>query len=429
MKLILIVILTILSWFARSYSEMKGLDGADNGTLVLGLLLVSALVVGKGMRRINIPMLSGFILYGIIAGPYVLNIITVRDLEMLRFTDFFALSLIAITAGGELRIQNIRKQLSLYLSITLGQFFLISIFTLISVFIASQYLEQFSMLDMKVIFIIGLVLAVILVANSPATAIAIIKEQGARGKNTDLLLGVAVFKDIFIILIFAVTMAVSASLLNTGSSDGGIWMTGLLIGSHIFYSILIGIALGILLILGIKYFKYNLTMIIVLAAVSVYIFVQQLHLEAMLTCMVAGFTVQNFSQHGEDLIQSTERSSMPFYIIFFTLAGVKLDFGILAETWPIALSLVALRIIFMMISTSLSVRFAGGSKDTRDYLWMGYLAQAGVSLGLVSIFQENFSTAWANEIATILIAVIAVNQIIGPIMLKLSLQKLKEIPK
>ena len=428
MKFIIIFILTFFTWFSRFMTESRGIENSDNSTLVLGLLLVSALVFGHGVKKIHIPMLSGFILYGIIAGPFVLNIITNRDVELLAFTDFFALSLIAITAGGELRIQNIRKQLSLYFSITGSQFVLITFFSVLLVWLVHPYLPLFAGLDAPVILVMALVLSVILVANSPATVIAIIKEQNASGKNSDLLLGVAVFKDIFIILIFAVLMASASALLNSDANDSSVWKAGIEIGSHILYSVFIGIGLGGLLILGIKYFNYNLTIVIVLAAVSVYIFAQILHLEAMLTCMVAGFVVQNFSQHGEDLIHNTERSSMPFYIIFFTLAGVKLDFSILAATWPIALSMVILRLIFIYVSTSLSVHFVKGDADTRKYLWMGYLAQAGVSLGLVSIFKEGFTAPWAQELSTILIAVIAINQIIGPVLLKIALEKLKEIP-
>lgn len=429
MKVIIIAILTLITWFARQTVPAGGQDMPEGPTLVLGLLLISALVAGKGVKRINVPMLTGFILYGILAGPHVLNIITIKDVELLSFTDFFALSLIAITAGGELRLENIRRQLGLYLSITGGQFVIITLFTVAAIWLGRAFIPLFNDLSITIVFIMAMVASVIMVANSPATVIAVLKELNVKGKNSDLLLGVAVFKDIFIILFFAILMASAASILNDGGEESSVLMTGLVIGSHIFYSVLIGGILGLLLILGIKYFRYNLTIIILLVAVGAYVFVNLLHLEAMLTCMVAGFTVQNFSRHGEELIQSAERSSLPFYIIFFTLAGVKLDFSVLAQTWPIALSLVVMRMLFMFISTSGSVWLMGGDSDSRKYLWMGYLSQAGVSLGLVAIFKESFSAAWAQELATVLIAVIAVNQIIGPVFLRYTLEKVKEIPK
>ncbi len=428
MKFFIILLLTGLTWFARNAPQALQFPGGDDPTLVLGLLLASALVFGKGMRRIHIPMLSGFILYGILAGPFFLNIIRIQDMKLLSFTDFFALSLIAITAGGELRIQDIRQRLKLYVTITAGQFTVITLFTLGLIFLLHPLSSLLAGMGNATVLIFGLVIAVIFAANSPATVIAVVKDLDARGKNTDLLLGVAVFKDIIIILLFAVLMAASSSLLGTGMSNLSLMGTGLRVIAHILYSVGIGITLGLLLILGLRFFEHDLTVIILLLVVSVYLTVQLMHLEPMLTCMVAGFTVQNFSRHGDELIHSAERSSMPFYIIFFTLAGVNLDFHVLADTWPLALSLVIARMLFIFISTRMSVSLAGGDRETRTHLWMGYLAQAGVSLGLVSIFRESLHAQWVQDLATILTAVIAINQIIGPIMLKIALQKLKEVP-
>jgi len=431
-KFLLILILTLLAWTARMLPDTvffpdSVVGGADSGTLVLGLLLVSAWVFGTGTKKIHIPMLSGFLLYGMVAGPHGLGLIKAADLDMLRFTDFFALSLIAITAGGELKISSIRSQISLYSFLTGGQFLIVGSLMTALIYLIRPHVPLFAEQSGTVLLVMALITAVMAVANSPATVLAVMKEQDAKGPNSELLLGVAVFIDIFIILIFAVLIAGGLAVIQ---SDGGhsILEAGFSIFSHIFLSVIIGLVLGGILIIGLRFLNYNLTMVLVLLVVAAYLFVQIMHLEAMLTCMVAGFTVQNFSRQGEQLIKSAERSSMPFFIIFFTLAGAKLDFNILRDSWPIALTLVGARILFIYAATWSSVKLAGGSRPTRSYLWMGYLAQAGVSLGLVSIFRESYAFSWAQELATLFIAVIAVNQIIGPIMLKYALYKLKEIP-
>jgi hypothetical protein len=44
---------------------------------------------------------------------------------------------------------------------------------------------------------------------------------------------------------------------------------------------------------------------------------------------------------------------------------------------------------------------------------MGFLAQAGVTLGIANLIRENFPL-WGESVATVIIAMIAVNQIVGP---------------
>ena len=53
--------------------------------------------------------------------------------------------------------------------------------------------------------------------------------------------------------------------------------------------------------------------------------------------------------------------------------------------------------------------------------WMPYVTQAGVALGLSTIIATEFP-AWGPEFATVVIAVIVVNQFIGPPLFKYALR-------
>lgn len=426
MNLLIIIILTSIAVIARMFPQWQHLYFEDNATLILGLLILSSYVIGKYSKRfLSIPMLSGFILYGILAGPQMLNIIRSKDINSLEFVDFIALALIAITAGGELRWNEIKRHLKLYSLITAGQFLLIFSGMALFVLLIHNYIPLLRNLDTMNLLIITGIIGIIAVANSPATAIAVIKELDARGPNTDLLLGVAVFKDIIIILVFAMFMAMSSSFIES-SHQISLLQTGFEIILHLGASVLIGVLLGSLLIASIRYLEHDLPVLILLLAVFVYISVHLLQLEAMLTAMVAGFVVQNFSRHGDTLIRTVEKSSLPFYIIFFTIAGARIDFNALLQSWLLAIVIVLLRIVLMALSTRTSIRLGHGAENTRSYLWMGYLSQAGVSLGLITIVKQTLSTVWAPDLTTTLVAVIAFNQILGPIALKWSLDKLAE---
>jgi len=68
------------------------------------------------------------------------------------------------------------------------------------------------------------------------------------------------------------------------------------------------------------------------------------------------------------------------------------------------------------------------AKDDKKYAlisWMPYLTQAGVALGLATIISHEFPT-WGHEFETIVIAIIVINQLIGPPLFKWSLNYVKE---
>ncbi|GIT28050.1 MAG: hypothetical protein Ct9H300mP1_00960 [Planctomycetaceae bacterium] len=56
---------------------------------------------------------------------------------------------------------------------------------------------------------------------------------------------------------------------------------------------------------------------------------------------------------------------------------------------------------------------AGDPPKFRRIIWLGFVTQAGNGIGLARRSPAS-STIWGNKLATILIAVIVINQIIGP---------------
>ena len=68
------------------------------------------------------------------------------------------------------------------------------------------------------------------------------------------------------------------------------------------------------------------------------------------------------------------------------------------------------------------------AKDEKKFLfisWMPYVTQAGVALGLTTIIANEF-TEWGYEFQTIIIAIIVINQLIGPVLFKISIDIAKE---
>jgi len=102
-----------------------------------------------------------------------------------------------------------------------------------------------------------------------------------------------------------------------------------------------------------------------------------------------------------------------------------LSFQTLIQVFWVAIALFFLRIFTMFLGGIFGVL---ASKDDKSYLfisWMPYITQAGVALGLTTIIASEFPS-WGFEFQTIIIAIIVINQLIGPPLLKWSINFTKE---
>ena len=64
-------------------------------------------------------------------------------------------------------------------------------------------------------------------------------------------------------------------------------------------------------------------------------------------------------------------------------------------------------------------KIAGDTPRQNWIGWMGYITQAGVGIGLAGqIARQSDFDPWGSELATILLAAIIINQVIGPPLMK-----------
>jgi Kef-type K+ transport system membrane component KefB len=150
-----------------------------------------------------------------------------------------------------------------------------------------------------------------------------------------------------------------------------------------------------------------------------------LELEPLLICMAAGFTVQNFSKHGENFLQRMDRVSLPIYIAFFALTGAGIDLNVLRTGWLLGLTIFLVRLASIYLGSYLSGRIAKSKPKIYKNVWLGFITQAGVSLGLLAEVSRRLPDIGLS-IQTILVASIIMNQLIGPIAFKFGLKKVGE---
>ena len=391
----------------------------------IGFLILAGYVLGKVGMTIGLPGITGYLLAGIIFGPSVLGLVDRPAVDELTMINNFALTLIALTAGGEVELGWVMKRFKSFGLITGIQCLTVFLGVALIMVFAEGLLPAIFPPDIKSKMAIACMFGVIAVAKSPSSTVAIIVESGSKGPVTDFTLGISIIKDVLVIVMFAVVLAISLQVLHVRDSGGDLVSTLLV---EIVGSIAFGVALGYLIIFYLRRVGKEITITILAASFLIYETSHLLHLHALLVCMVAGIVVNNLSHQGRTFIEAIERGSLPVYVIFFAIAGAGLNFSVLALSWPLVLILVLSRTLFTWLGT---VAGAVASKEidtVRKYLWMGFTTQAGVTLGLAVLVERAFAESWGTQFKNVVIGSIAIFQIVGPVMFKYGLDKSGEIP-
>src|SRR5512141_1868568 len=79
--------------------------------LALGFALISAALTGSLIERIGLPRVTGYLLFGMICGPYLANLITRPMARDLQIFNGLAVVLIAFVAGLEMNVSRLRPRL------------------------------------------------------------------------------------------------------------------------------------------------------------------------------------------------------------------------------------------------------------------------------------------------------------------------------
>lgn len=433
-----IFIISVMMLFALWFRQVDIQNqGQQTGAIIfsIGFLMLAGHVMARMLQHAKLPLISGYIFAGLLAGPYITGFLSIEMVARFRLIDDLALSFIALNAGGELRLAGLKKQGR---SIVLNIIFLtLIVFSLILAFmtLAGSYFQVTADLDPVALMVLGILIGVICVARSPASAIAIINECRARGPFTDMVLAVAIAKDVLIIILFTTAMAVSRMLLAGGGGLELATLSGLVI--EIIVSMVIGALAGKGIAVyidrvGYDFLFFLLFVAFAIARLSMWFngvmeahFTVSLHLEPLLICMSAGFFIQNFTRFGEHFIESLGRVSLPVYVLFFSLAGASLNLSSLALCWPLALCLVGVRLLGLFGGSWLAGTLSKDPPVFNRNAWMTYVTQAGVSIGLAQLAARQFPEIGLH-LNTIVLAIIAVSQFIGPVTFKLALSNVGE---
>jgi Kef-type K+ transport system membrane component KefB len=422
--LLVLLALAGLMEAARSFApEALHAGGTE---LAFGFLLLTAYFTGKLVSRIGLPKLTGYIASGIIVGPYVLALVDKHMTGELKLVSGITTAILALNAGAELNLRKIRPLLGTVRRISVYAVFgtmLVLTATLLAVrplvpFLAAMPLGHAAA--------VALTMGVALSAQSPAVVMAMIGETRADGVLTKTILALVIVADLAVIITFGVASSLATAIIG-GNVDVKAAISG--IAWEVFGSMGVGVFVGVILgrfilHVGQGVGLFAIMLCFVLAEVG-----NAVHLDSLVIALTAGLWLENVSKADtHKLLDGFEAASLPVYLVFFALAGAKLDLVALSALVVPVLVIVVVRASSFYAGSRIGTRGADVDPLVRRLAWIGLVPQAGLALALAELVRRAFP-AFGDAAFALVIGVVATNELTAPIALRIALLKSGEAGK
>lgn len=403
----------------------------DNSLLNIAIILLTGLLFSKIAKLCRFPNVTGYLVGGLLIGPSLLGIVNEETLKGLNIICDVALGFIAVSIGSNFKLSYFKKVGVKPVIIALFESLVASIFVFCAVMLYGMIVGSDKLGGKPIVF--ALVLSAIAAATAPAATMLVIKQYKARGEVTDNLLSVVAIDDAVALAIFGFNVTFALQIYK-GSSDGNIALSILMPFVEILLSFIIGAILGIVLVLLVRWFKGRSNRICVVIAITfVAIGIDtminehfSMNLSTLLTCMMIGATIVNLSNHYNDVAPLIDRFTPPIYMLFFVLSGADLKLNSVVAVGVVGMIYIVIRVLGKYLGALIGSKISKAGEKTTKYLGWCLLPQAGVALGLSSLAAISFGEI-GMQIRTIILCATLIYELVGPLIVKVTLTKAGEI--
>lgn len=422
--------------------------------IYIAILLLAALLSTRLMKVFKLPNVTGYIVTGIIMGPFVFGLLFnnftydgIKDspiylyIDRIKWVSTIALGFIAFSIGTSFKKSVLKTVGKRVVVITVLEALFASIFV-IAALVGAHFIfpEQVS-------WELVLTLGAIAAATAPAATLMVIKQYKARGPLVDTLLPVVALDYAAALILFAVLFQIAMTMAGGGSFD--IYKMIFKPILEILISLSIGAAFGFLVSFMNKFFKSrNNRLIICIFSIFAccglyYLFKSKylggFELSSLLMCMMVGAIYTNLRDDSGKTLDVMDRFTSPIYLMFFVISGASLDLTVFfSKNGLVVLGIALVYIIFRVVGKWTGA-FTGASVShcepkVKKYLGFALIPQAGVAIGLATTANTLFLSHPNTEVAgTMVIAIVLtstlVYELIGPLVSKFALKKAGEIPE
>jgi Kef-type K+ transport system membrane component KefB len=376
-------------------------------------------------KKYSLPIVVGYVLFGIVISPDILNLIPFLESEFHSWYEFLiikldyitqiALAFIVFTIGSELSLRTFRR---------LGKnIYIITIFEALGA----------SLVSALAVYLIGapiymaLLLGAIAAASAPASTIMVLKEYNAEGPLSSTLMAVVGLDNTLALILFALISPVAMMFIGEGQAlTLGLLVTPVI---EISAAIIIGLFIGYITQHYIsmvddktKKVVAVLTSVVLSSALSLVF-----GLSSLISNLALGFAIRNFAEKNLDISEYLDTLTIPLYAMFFIFAGAEIRFSQMGSSVFLITAFVFLvsRIIGKYGGAVLAGRFSDASPVVKKYIGLGLFPQGGVAIALAFSVQKQFTVVSdiSLMIFNMVILTAALTEIFGPLFTKAAIIK------
>lgn len=396
-----------------------------NNILILSLALVLAIFAYRITNKLNLPIVVGYVLLGVIFGKSMVGLFSQQFINDVDILNDLALGAIAFTIGSELKKSVFQKLGKSIFFIVFFEAF--GAFLLVSIGMYFMYPDKLYQ---------ALVLGAVASATAPAATVVVLNQYKAKGPLTSTILAVVGIDDAISLIIFSFSVSVAKVLIKGGTLS----VAKILI--HPVVEIIIAVTIGIVIAYLVNLFFRKLRspdQVLIRIATAILLIIglsKQFHFSELLSIMAFGSALVNLNPIFDNRALSTITISIGplLYAFFFILAGARLDIKLLPVVGVMGLVYTLLRAAGKLGGATLGAILGKAPTVVRKYTGMGLIPQVGVAVALAILVDKMFGGGQygpqGNELAEIVINVLLfttiITEIVGPLLTRYAITKAGE---
>ena len=403
--------------------------------ICLAVALIGGLLMTRLTKKAHLPAVTGYLIAGLLMGPYFLGAIGVpglgfgsmEEMEGMKIITQSALGFIAFSMGNEFRLEQLKHMGSKAVFIGVVQAVVTTV--LVDIVLIALHLMFPHMLSLPAAIVLGAIAS----ATAPAATLMVVRQYKADGPLTRLLLLVVAIDDAVGLLLFSVSFGIASAL-----ESGAISMMGVIVEPMV--EIVLSLGLGSLMGIAMDQVEHmfhsrSKRMALSVAFVLLAVGLSMLKFEIggvhcgfslLLVCMMTGTMFCNVCDTSEELMERVESWTGPLNVLFFVISGAELDLQILANpvTLIVGVVYIAARSAGKYVGAYGSCRAVKCSAPITKHLGITLLPQAGVALGMALTAAQ---LGDGSLVRNVILFSVMVYELVGPALTKRSLLLAGEI--
>ena len=379
--------------------------------VLVGLLLATGLLAGEAVRRYAaLPRIIGYVLGGVVLGPYGTGLLSAHALESARVLVDLSIGLIVFELGFRLDFDWLRRNRWLLVTAIAE-----SLFSFWAIYLALRYFEFRPLLAASA--------AAIGTATSPAVVMLVSHELRAEGQITERMLLFTAVNSVF------AYVALTLLLPFLHIEHQAIWQVALL---HPLYllggSALAGLVSCVVMVrlaawLGKRedrQFVLLVAMIVLTVGAA-----RALNLSVLVALIALGMLARNLDARHALMPLGFGAGGQLFFVILFVLTGASLEVGALGSAGLAVAAFIAARFLGKALALLAFGRPSGLRPGGAGLLALALLPMSGLAVVMVLDTQALYP-GFGGELAAVVLSAVAVLEILGPIATQFALKRAGE---